>query len=56
MTKDMIPELEKIGVDVCGENGEFHTLVVNCPLFNKRITGNRGEKQEHEGYWFLELT
>lgn len=56
MTKDMIPELEKIGVDVCGENGEFHTLVVNCPLFNKRITVNRGEKQEHEGYWFLELT
>ncbi|MCR6720856.1 MAG: diphthine--ammonia ligase [Chitinophagaceae bacterium] len=56
MTEDMIPELENMGVDVCGENGEFHTLVVNCPLFDRRITVQPGEIQEHEGYWFLEIT
>jgi diphthamide synthase (EF-2-diphthine--ammonia ligase) len=22
------------GIDPCGENGEFHTLVLNCPLFS----------------------
>jgi uncharacterized protein (TIGR00290 family) len=27
-------ELEAIGVDVCGEGGEFHTFVTNGPLFS----------------------
>ncbi|MFD0962904.1 Dph6-related ATP pyrophosphatase [Pseudofulvibacter geojedonensis] len=22
-----------MGIDCCGENGEYHTLVVDCPLF-----------------------
>jgi diphthine-ammonia ligase len=29
----VIDELERAGVDICGENGEFHTLVVDGPLF-----------------------
>lgn len=31
--KDLIVELEKLGVDACGENGEFHTVVTNGPIF-----------------------
>lgn len=31
------------GVDKCGENGEFHTFVLNAPLFSKPVTVNRGE-------------
>lgn len=27
----------KPGVDVCGENGEFHTLVCDGPIFNKPL-------------------
>jgi diphthine-ammonia ligase len=27
----------KNGLDICGENGEYHTLVLNCPLFSKKI-------------------
>ena len=36
------------GLDICGENGEYHTLVLNCPLFSERIEispweiGNKG--------------
>jgi len=29
--------MEKAGVDVCGENGEYHTLVTDGPIFSKRI-------------------
>ncbi len=29
----LIADLEDAGVDVCGENGEFHTVVTDCPLF-----------------------
>jgi diphthamide synthase (EF-2-diphthine--ammonia ligase) len=29
--------MEKNEVDVCGENGEYHTLVVDGPIFSRRI-------------------
>lgn len=31
------------GVDKCGENGEFHTFVLNAPLFSKPVMIKRGE-------------
>ncbi|MES2004245.1 MAG: diphthine--ammonia ligase [Bacteroidota bacterium] len=55
ITIELVAELEALGVDVCGENGEFHTLVLNCPLFNKPITVEAGKKILHENYWFTEL-
>ena len=53
LTPAVIGELEKLGIDACGENGEYHTLVLNCALFKKRIEVALGEKILHEGYWFL---
>lgn len=49
-------DLENTGVDVCGENGEFHTLVTACPLFSETVTVNVVEKLKHENYWFSKLT
>lgn len=31
------------GVDVCGENGEFHTFVFDGPLFSNPVNFERGE-------------
>ena len=42
-------------VDVCGENGEFHTLVLNCPLFNERLNVSYEGVLHHGNYWFAEL-
>jgi diphthine-ammonia ligase len=53
---EVISQLEKIGVDACGENGEYHTLVVNCPLFNEKIGVTFGKSVNHEGYWFIEMS
>ncbi len=53
--RDLISELELIGVDACGENGEYHTLVVNCPVFQERLNVKFGKKLKHEGYWFIEM-
>ncbi|QEH42317.1 diphthine--ammonia ligase [Chitinophaga sp. XS-30] len=50
----LIADLEAKGVDVCGENGEFHTLVVDCPLFAVPVVLPACRKVEHEGYWFLQ--
>lgn len=35
-------------VDVCGENGEFHTFTFDGPIFNKPIEFEIGEKVYHE--------
>jgi uncharacterized protein (TIGR00290 family) len=51
------------GVDACGENGEFHTCVVNAPLFAAPVpVGVRGlvpydAPAQHGGdrFWFAEL-
>lgn len=42
-------------VDVCGEQGEFHTLVVDGPLFRKRIEVVWGARLQRNGYWFLDI-
>ena len=55
LTPTVIDELEKLGIDACGENGEYHTLVLNCPLFTKRIEVTIVEKLLYEGYWFLKM-
>lgn len=56
LTVSMIPELEALGVDPCGENGEFHTVVINCPLFKKKVDLPAYQKIKHEDYWFLQYT
>jgi diphthine-ammonia ligase len=55
LTPALIDELEELGIDACGENGEYHTLVLNCPLFSKRLDVKVTDKVLHEKYWFSEL-
>lgn len=42
LDESFISELPK-DVDVCGENGEFHTFVFDAPFFGKPINVTRGE-------------
>jgi len=55
LSPELIDELEALGVDACGENGEFHTLVLNCPLFKQQIDVTVASKMKHENYWFSML-
>lgn len=55
LNNETLIALENAGVDVCGENGEYHTLVVNCPLFNNPVNYEIVEKRQHENYCFLEI-
>jgi diphthamide synthase (EF-2-diphthine--ammonia ligase) len=41
------------GIDPCGENGEFHTLVLNCPLFSGAIELPAFTKITYENYCFI---
>jgi diphthine-ammonia ligase len=41
LTAENVNELQKIkGLDLCGENGEYHTIVLYAPMFEKRIKIN----------------
>lgn len=55
LTPALVAELEGIGVDPCGENGEYHTLVLDCPLFTNRINVCVMDTIAHENYWFAQL-
>ena len=55
ITSALIDELELLGVDACGENGEFHTLVLDCPLFSDRMNVSVRNKLLHNNYWFGDL-
>jgi len=42
-------------LDICGEQGEYHTLVVDGPLFGKRVQVEYGVRVQRDGYWFLDI-
>ncbi|NLE07922.1 MAG: diphthine--ammonia ligase [Dehalococcoidales bacterium] len=51
-----LKEMQKTSdITTCGETGEYHTLVVNAPLFSRRISIETAEHRFHNGYWFLEI-
>ncbi|KAJ3146794.1 hypothetical protein HDU89_006049 [Geranomyces variabilis] len=44
-------------VDACGENGEFHTMVLDAPLYRKRIVIEEGKgiSEDPRGYMFFDI-
>lgn len=55
ITPALLDELEALGIDACGENGEYHTLVLDCPLFSSGINAVVSDKLKHDNYWFGKL-
>ena len=55
---DFLRELQQHhpGVDLCGENGEYHTLVTDGPLFKQRVKISTGAPLWRDGYWHLAIT
>lgn len=44
------------GVDPCGENGEFHTIVTNAPCFATPISLKLGEMESDAHHTWLRMT
>ncbi|WP_439828352.1 ATP-binding protein [Aeromonas enteropelogenes] len=43
------------GVDPCGENGEFHTLAYDGPMFRRPLAIRVGETVQRDGFIFTDL-
>lgn len=64
ITRELVRQFPK-EVDPCGENGEYHTLVLNAPFFSHKIEVEKGDivhkyyASENEGwdkgYYFMDI-
>ncbi len=53
--REFVDEVKSRGIDPCGEDGEFHTLVVSGPIFSRRVDVRFVEEYEGEQYWHLRV-
>jgi len=51
---DLLAELP-VGVDPCGENGEFHSFACAGPMFQRRLAVTRGERRVSDGFVYCDL-
>jgi diphthine-ammonia ligase len=52
--RDFIEYLKNRDICPCGENGEYHTLVTNGPIFSKAIEIIETQTITRDNYWFLD--
>jgi diphthine-ammonia ligase len=51
----MLPDFESLGVDACGERGEYRTLVFASPQMSSPLELHEVGRLLHDGYWMLDL-
>ena len=55
LTKKLVDRMEADGIDVCGENGEYHTMVTDGPTFYYPFTWDFGEPVFNGRYAMLPI-
>jgi diphthamide synthase (EF-2-diphthine--ammonia ligase) len=58
ITSELIDELTGMNICPCGENGEYHTLVVDGPIFKRPINILKSSPILKDGFWkhwFLDI-
>lgn len=55
-TLDQLKEMNKLkGIDICGEQGEYHTMVLDAPFFRKSIHVDSFSKQEKDDVIYMNM-
>jgi uncharacterized protein (TIGR00290 family) len=55
LCEETLSTLELLGVDACGERGEYHTLVFASPRMSSPLKVREVGRLMHDGYWMLDL-
>ena len=53
--KDLTELRKTVEVDLCGEGGEYHTLVTAGPLFKQRIKVTLAQPVLRDEYWYADI-
>jgi uncharacterized protein (TIGR00290 family) len=56
LIEETVCRLESIGVDPCGEFGEYHTIVTNCPRLSSPLAMVTGESVQRGDCWALDVS
>jgi uncharacterized protein (TIGR00290 family) len=55
LSADMAADFVRLGVDKCGERGEYHTVVTRCPLFSRPVALRTAGAVQRSGCWALDV-
>jgi uncharacterized protein (TIGR00290 family) len=55
LSADLLPLFEQLGVDPCGERGEYHTVVTNSPLFRRPLLLRATDSVRRADCWALDV-
>jgi diphthine-ammonia ligase len=55
LNKNLLRKFYKLGIDICGENGEYHTVVTDGPVFIKPLKLNHKGCKQIGQYCYADL-
>lgn len=55
LTIELVDKIRQTGADVCGENGEYHTLVTYAPFYKAPVPIHLGEIVQIDGYGAIDI-
>lgn len=55
LTEELVSRMEDVGIDPCGEFGEYHTVVTDCPRFSSPLATASGERVRRGDCWALDV-
>lgn len=56
LNEKIIEEFSDLGIDLCGESGEYHTIVTDGPIFKQPLHIIHGKQVLRDGYWFSDVS
>ena len=54
--KDLKALIDKCGIDPCGEKGEYHTMVIDAPIFKEAIEISKFSKEKQNTLLFIRIS
>ena len=56
LMKELKELKDKYGIDLCGEKGEYHTMIVDAPIFKEVIQISKFSKEKKDSLFFMKPT
>jgi diphthine-ammonia ligase len=54
--KDLLALVDEYGIDPCGENGEYHTMAIDGPIFKEAIQISKFSKEKQNNRLFIRIS
>ena len=55
LDRDLIDDISVKGLNPAGEMGEYHSIVLDGPIFTEALSLQHGDSILKDGYWFLDV-